>query len=184
MSALLLGGGVTVAKGSDRGGDFQNIPACRSPKQVGCVVAFSTFDAPCPPTAASAGRLIRTSRCCAPTRLTSPADQAPIDPINPTEPFAPGTIIAAAISLLGQPPITATTAWVEVRDAYQATCSSEGGANVLQITPLGAAPLLNAVPDATWGLHLVDANIALGDLLRLVHQQARHWHPHGHGHHH
>ena len=46
--ALLLGGGVTVAKGSDRGGDFQNIPACRSPKQVGCVVAFSTFDAPVP----------------------------------------------------------------------------------------------------------------------------------------
>ena len=97
--------------------------------------------------------MIRTSRCCAPTRRRWPGGSAPIDPINPTEPFAPGTIIAAVISLLGQPPITATTAWVEVRDAYQATCSSEGGANVLQITPLGDAPLLNAVPDATWGLH-------------------------------
>jgi Protein of unknown function (DUF3089) len=184
VSALLLGGGVTVAKGSDRGGDFQNIPACRSPKQVGCVVAFSTFDAPVP----ANSRFGRTADPNLEVLCTNPADlaggSAPIDPINPTEPFAPGTIIAAVISLLGQPPITATTAWVEVRDAYQATCSSEGGANVLQITPLGDAPLLNAVPDATWGLHLVDANIALGDLLRLVHQQARHWHPHGHGHHH
>src|SRR4029079_8352551 len=41
VSAILLGGGVTVAKGSDRGGDFQNIPACRWPNQVGCVIAFS-----------------------------------------------------------------------------------------------------------------------------------------------
>ena len=50
VSAILLGGNVTVKKGQDRGGDFQHIPACRSSKQVGCVVAFSTFDAPVPAT--------------------------------------------------------------------------------------------------------------------------------------
>jgi hypothetical protein len=27
------------------------------------------------------------------------------------------------------------------------------------------------VPDATWGLHLTDANIALGDLVNLVRRQ-------------
>jgi len=30
VSALLIGGNVTVAKGEDAGGDFENIPACRS----------------------------------------------------------------------------------------------------------------------------------------------------------
>ncbi len=29
-----------------------------------------------------------------------------------------------------------------------------------------------ASPDPTWGLHLTDANIALGNLVNLVHTQA------------
>ena len=31
------------------GGDFKHIPACRSSTQLGCVIAFSTFDQPVPP---------------------------------------------------------------------------------------------------------------------------------------
>ena len=61
---------------------------------------------------------------------------------------------------------------VEFPDAYRARCSTAGGANVLQITPLGGAPALRRSPDATWGLHLVDANIALGNLVGLVRRQA------------
>ena len=30
------------------GGDFKHIPGCRKPKQTGCVIAFSTFNAPVP----------------------------------------------------------------------------------------------------------------------------------------
>src|SRR4029079_3491291 len=44
VSAILLGGNVMVRTGSDRGGSFQNVPACRSKTQLGCVVAFSTFN--------------------------------------------------------------------------------------------------------------------------------------------
>ncbi len=39
---------------------------------------------------------------------------------------------------------------------------------MLQITPVGGAPQLRPVPDATWGLHLVDGNIALGNLVSVV----------------
>ena len=39
---------------------------------------------------------------------------------------------------------------------------------MLQISPVGGAPVLNPVPDATWGLHLVDANIALGNLTSVA----------------
>ena len=45
MSALLLGGNVTVKKGKDVGGDFKHVRACRANRQIGCVVAFSTFKA-------------------------------------------------------------------------------------------------------------------------------------------
>ena len=44
VAAYLLGGNVTVKKGSDRGGSFRNVRACRSATQTGCVVAFSTYN--------------------------------------------------------------------------------------------------------------------------------------------
>jgi len=50
-------------------------------------------------------------------------------------------------------------------------CSRAGGANVLRVTPVSAAFDLTPLPDATWGLHLVDANIALGNLADLVRHQ-------------
>lgn len=43
VSAILLGGNVTVATGNDLGGSFQNIPACRSTSQTACVIAYSSF---------------------------------------------------------------------------------------------------------------------------------------------
>ena len=49
VSALLIGGNVTVAAGQDVGGDFQNVPICRSTDQTGCVVAYSSFIEPPPP---------------------------------------------------------------------------------------------------------------------------------------
>ncbi len=175
VSAILLGGNVTVKKGQDVGGDFQHIRACRSRNQVGCVIAFSTFGAPVPATSFFG----KTSDPSLEVLCTNPASlrggTGKVTSSQPTEPFAPNTIIGAAVAAVGMPPITAMTDWVEYRNAYRAKCSSAGGANVLQVTPLGSLPTLHAVPDATWGLHLVDANIALGNLVKLVHRQSGRW---------
>jgi hypothetical protein len=73
---------------------------------------------------------------------------------------------------IGFPKPAASTAWLAFPDAYSARCSSAGGASVLQISPLGGAPPLRPTPDASWGMHVVDGNIALGDLTRLVRRQA------------
>jgi hypothetical protein len=182
ISALLLGGNVLVKQGSDRGGDFQRLRACRSRNQTGCVVAFSTFNAPVPensrfgranPAATRPGGLPvgeGTEVLC-----TNPASlgggSGSIDPISPTEPFAPGTVIGALTTQIGFALPRVPTPWIEAPDSYRARCSSGGGADVLQISPLRGAPALNALPDATWGLHLADANIALGNLVDLVHRQ-------------
>jgi len=67
---------------------------------------------------------------------------------------------------------TASTPWIESTGSYTAECSSTPTADVLEITAQGGAPTLKAVPDPSWGLHLVDANIALGNLTALVHAEA------------
>jgi hypothetical protein len=46
---------------------------------------------------------------------------------------------------------------------------------VLKIKPVGSARHLNPAPDPSWGLHLSDANIALGNLVEVVDSQSRAW---------
>ena len=108
VSALLLGGNVTVREGEDRGGDFRRVRACRSRKQLGCVVAFSAFNAPVPADA----RFGRTAAPGLEVLCTNPAalggGEARVDAVFPSAPFAPGTVIAAAIDAVGFPrPATA-----------------------------------------------------------------------------
>jgi hypothetical protein len=171
VSALLLGWPVTVAAGRDVGGDFQNVRACRSALQTRCVIAFSTFNAPVP----ANSRYGRTSIPGREVLCTNPAalrgGRAPLRSIFPAAPFAPGTLIGAATSAVGFTVPAVSTPWVATT-AYEGRCESAEGANVLQITGRPGAPALNAVPDATWGLHLVDANIALGNLVGVVWTQA------------
>ena len=180
LSAILLGGNVLVKKGSDRGGDFRHLRACRSAKQLHCIVAFSTFGDP-PPANSAFGRPSRILGvgpqdlsklevlCTNPAALAG--GSAPITTIFPSTPFAPGTTIGGATLAVGFPAPKVGTAWIQADGAYTASCVSANGANALVITPVGGAPKLTPLPDATWGLHLTDANIALGNLLTLVHKQ-------------
>ncbi len=175
VSAVLLGGNVLVKRGSDRGGDFEHVPACRSGRQVGCVVAFSTFGGPVPATATfgrSADPALQVL-CTNPVALGGGSGLGTA--IYPSTPFAPGTI-AAAISLIGAPLPHPPTPWVAQPRAYTAQCSDADGASVLQVTPVAGARTLSPIPTADWGLHFADANIALGNLADLVRRQIRAWH--------
>jgi Protein of unknown function (DUF3089) len=175
VSAILLGGNVLVpgpAHPRSVGVSFQPVPACRSDTQLACVIAFSTFDQP-PPANSLFGRTKVPGDqvlCTNPAALGGGAAQ--VDPIFPSAPFAPGTLIAAGISLLKITQPQASTTWISEPGAYRAQCSSAGGANVLQITALGGAQTATPSPDPTWGLHLLDANIELGNLISLVHTEA------------
>jgi Protein of unknown function (DUF3089) len=173
VSAILLGGNVTVRSGGDRGGDFRHIRSCHSPTQVRCVVAFSTFNAPVPPTSLF-GRTTAPGLhvlCRNPAALGGGSGALRV--VMPSEPFAPETTIGVATTLIGYPQVTASTPWIEYDHAYRGRCSSAGGANVLQIADRPGAPHLHAIPNESWGLHLTDANIALGNLVDLVHRQAQ-----------
>jgi hypothetical protein len=184
ISAVLLGGNVVVREGGTVGGDFKNIPACTKAKQFGCVMAFSTFNGPVPadskfgrpsnvffvgPGLPTTGDVL----CTNPAALRG--GSALLTSVFPTAPFAPGTTIGTVIQAVGQPtPTGATTPWYQAQ-VYTGACDPSNDADVLQISAVGGAPTLNAVPDATWGLHLVDANIALGNLTNDVARQAKAW---------
>lgn len=174
VSAILLGGNVVVDEGAKVGGDFKHVPGCTKPKQTGCAIAFSTFNAPVPPDAVFG----RPSAALAPDLLatgdvlcTNPAalggGSAQLRSVFPSAPFAPGTTIGLATEVVGVPRPPVTTPWTQA-DAYIGECSSADDADVLEISSVGGAPVLNPVPDATWGLHLVDANIALGNLTSVA----------------
>jgi hypothetical protein len=173
VAAYLYGGNVEVKEGSIVGGDFQHVPACESAKEPACAVAYSTFNAPVPADsvfgrAQDAGRDIM---CVNPAALHGGPHE--LDSVFPSEPFAPGTTIGIATQAVGVPRPDVSTPWIESKGAYSGVCDTSDDANVLQISSIGGAPVLNPVPDATWGLHLVDANIALGDEVRLLKKQTK-----------
>jgi hypothetical protein len=173
VSAVLLGGNITVKKGSDRGGSFQNVPACRKKTQTGCVVAFSTYNQTPPANTLFGHTSIAGQRvlCTNPAALGGGTSK--LDSIIPEKPFAPGTLIAAGIQILNFPIPQASTTFVESPTAFSGRCTTANGATFLKLTSLPGTPTPSPSPDATWGLHLVDANIAQGNLLNLIRSQTK-----------
>jgi hypothetical protein len=70
----------------------------------------------------------------------------------------------------------ATTPWVSFAGGYSARCETSGNASWLQITHNAGSrdtrPLLTRFQEPILGLHILDLNIALGNLVKLVTGQA------------
>jgi pimeloyl-ACP methyl ester carboxylesterase len=170
VSAILLGGNVLVRRGREIDGDFRNVPACRRASQLGCVIAFSTFDEPVPgvaffgrpPVPANGDTVL----CTNPAALAG--GPGLVDPIFPSSTLNSSSTAA----LLGVQPPQSSTVWWTAPGAYRAQCSSVNNASVLQITAIDGAPTPRPSPSPAYGLHLIDANIALGNLLTILKKQA------------
>src|SRR5262249_3201041 len=100
VSAILLGGNVTVAAGQNVGGAFKHIPGSREPTPFGCAMAFSTFDAPVPhntlfgrPDSASESGLPATGDVLCTNPAALGGGSALLTSVFPSAPFAPGTTI-------------------------------------------------------------------------------------------
>jgi len=184
VSALLLGGNVTVPIGKSVGGSFQHIPACRSTSQTGCVVAYSSFERP-PPPDSEFGRPGQgvTMLQPVPETTTSGLEVLCVNPASPSggsatlSPYFSRVKVIGGVSARGSGVVTAPTPWVTEPDLYSARCEYSGGASWLQVdAPVHAGDPRTVVDQAlgaVWGLHLVDVNIALGNLVDLVGDQAR-----------
>ena len=177
VGALLLGGNVEVAKGRRNGGDFDHFPLCSRKGQSGCVVAYSTY-ANEPQAGATFGNSRelpkgREVACTDPARLAGRAGD-PVAIIQPSEEFAPGLFKLGVIATYtGQVP-TAPTTWVSPADRFVGGCRRINGNHVLRFWPTdGSDPPQEFPPN--WGTHLVDINLELRNLTRIVELQTRTW---------
>ena len=164
--------------------DFAHVRPCRTRGQVGCVISYSTFNET-PPDNARFGRTDTDPVGNAlglpggPVICTNPATLSGtgrrLESLVPSQPFAPGIVLLLLIRLYGGPPPTADTPWLQPVDHYTGRCETSNGANVLMISPVADARTLTPSPDETWGVHLVDINLALGNLVTIVRDQSRAW---------
>lgn len=184
VSGILLGGNVLVRKGQRAGGDFKDTPTCSRTGETGCVIAFSTYFDPPPPNSRF-GRSPASDTsgagfpagpdyevvCNNPASLAGNA-RTPLTTYTRSEPF-PGSIGAALVQTYGGPPPSAPTPWLRPSERYTGQCVREDGAHTLRLAAIGSARRLHPAPDPTWGTHLVDVNIALGELVDEVGAQTR-----------
>ena len=179
VSALLMGGNVTVPVGKSVGGDFANIPACASRTQTGCVVAYSSF-AKTPPADALFGRIataliIGTKSSTVPLQILCVNPAAPGGGTAALQPYLPTEGLDSILGA-GAPKLTAATPFVTYPNQYSAHCVTSGGATWLQVDKTAGKVDLRSyvagLQSASWGLHMIDVNIALGNLVELVRSEA------------
>ncbi len=181
VSAIIPGGNLAVRVGSDVGGSFKHIPTCQSAQQIGCAIAYSTFDQT-PPADSIFGResaaygavlggapIPGTQVAC-----TNPAalggGSATLQSYSVDRPV-PGPLGVVAAGL-GPLPTGVSTLWFQPVGAYTAQCVSENGANVLLATPTPGTGVLTPEPTAEWGLHLADIDLSIGNLVDDVRSEA------------
>ena len=185
VSAILLGTTLAVPKGKDVGGSFQHVPLCHAATQTGCVITFASFRSTVPPPANTLfGRVpdaAMAAACTNPAALAGGSGElrAYLDKTGRTiTSNAPGKPW-----VMPEQPIE--TPWVSVPGLLTAKCASnENASGYLEVTVHGdpADPRVDDIvgdigagPNvlANWGLHLIDVNLVMGNLLDIVSQQTK-----------
>jgi hypothetical protein len=185
VSAVLLGMNVAVPTGKDVGGTFAHVPLCRSTAQIGCVITYVSFRSNRPPPQDSPfGHVAQVAMSAA---CTNPA--ALRGSVGDLQAYLPATGRGPFGSAMEPGPWTTgahvTTSWVSVPGLLTARClSSDANGSFLEVSVHGdrADPrtddivgdvMTNGRINPRWGLHPVDVNLALGNLLVAVREQAR-----------
>jgi hypothetical protein len=186
VSAILLGATLAVPRGKDVGGSFQHVPLCRTVLQTGCLVTYVSFRSTSPPPADTRfGKVAEADMVAA---CTNPAalgggrgdlkaylarDGGTIVDATPSKPWV-------------TPERSIDTPWVSVPGLLKAQCTSNEHASYLEITVHGDPSdprtddisgdlIVNGQPLRDWGLHLIDVNLGIGNLVDIVGQQSRAW---------
>jgi len=186
VSAILPGATIAVARGKDVGGAFQHVPLCHSASQTGCVIAYSAFRSTSPPPANT--RFGKVSDPNMEAACTNPAALAGGNAALHSYLSTAGSSIvgSTAPKSWSVPERPIATQWVSVPGLLTAQCTANENAHYLEITVHGdpADPraddivgdlVTNGQLLKDWGLHLIDVNLAMGDLVEIVGKQAKAW---------
>jgi hypothetical protein len=176
VTAIILGGNVQVPTGRLVGGSFKHIPVCTSTLETGCVIAYSSFGAVPPPANTLFGRPGQGVSLQSNQTTVKGQQVVCVNPVTLSS--SPGTTLAYFLSASSKVPgVTVTTPWVAYPGLYSVTCMQQGNASWLSVKSTDLAgdprPIARATLGPTWGLHLDDVNIPLGNLvLDVAYQEA------------
>lgn len=186
VSAILAGTHVFVKKGSDVGGTFAAIPICRKAGQAGCVIVYNSFRATSPP---AADALTERSddpaladACVNPANLAGGSGE--LKPYLAAHERGFGNTQPALPWVNDGPGVT--TPFVTVPGMLSAECASNANATYLAISvhpdPSGKRAddfrgdvFTHGAVRPRWGLHVVDVELAMGNLLEIVAAQSKAW---------
>jgi hypothetical protein len=180
ISALLIGGSILVPEGEKVGGTYENIPLCGAAGETGCIIAYASFAADKPAgTNAMFGRTTEEGKqvgCVNPAVLSGNSGRylgSYFRKNISNSSFTPDTPLPADLG----------TPFALYRDLFKGECVVKDGASYLEIslvkdtstaedkrTPPWRSALVET--GAGMGLHLVDYQIPLEDLIQAVSKQA------------
>jgi hypothetical protein len=183
ISAIMPGAPLAVPKGKDLGGTFKSMPLCHAANQVGCAIAFSTFRSTLPPPANTLfGRVpdpAQEAACVNPAALGggSGALKAYLSASG-------AVIVGAAVPRQWTTGTAVDTPFVTVPGLLTAECASNENGHYLKITvnadpndprtdDIGGDLRLGPAVQANWGLHLIDVNLVMGNLLDIIGEQTK-----------
>lgn len=176
VSAIVLGSSVQVPKGTDVGGTFKNIPVCHSADQFGCVLSYSTFRETVPPSDTSGfgrGRDGMEAVC------TNPAALDGSEAMTPDAYFSTAGVDWLKTANIATPyvkvPGLISTQCVRKNDHHYLEVRIHADPNDPRADDHGGDVIADGKPDPNWGLHLIDANVGIGDLARVIEQQGAAW---------
>jgi len=184
ISALLLGTNLAVPRDKDVGGAFQQVPLCRNSKQIGCVITYVSFRSTTPPPANSRfGKVAgqdQMAGCTNPASLKGGSGE--LHAYLSTR--GSGTSAAPVVSPWVKDAPAIDTPFVSVPGMLTAECVSNDKGSYLAVTVHGnpADPRTDEITGDVvnqgkvlpeWGLHLIDVNLSIGNLIDVVHDQVK-----------
>ena len=184
VSALILGSNLGVDKGKDTG-VFKTIPLCKSATQTGCAISYVTFRDTIPPPANSRfGKVLNPAMdaaCTNPAALAGGSGELKAYLANGQNIASSAAAVPTWVKGKANP----ATPFVTLPGLITGQCISKDGFSYLEakVNANPADPRTDEINgDVTgpggvvakdWGLHLIDANIAMGNLVDIVGQQAK-----------
>ena len=181
VSVIPMGSNLMVPKGKDVGGNFKSTPLCRSASQTGCAISWVSFRANTPPPSGSLfGRPSGDQEvaCNHPAALAGGATQSKVWFSKRSDVSAstgPGTakwqaLVASVDTPFFHLPGFVTTQCVNnANGSYLAAKANPDN----RADDFGGDVMAGGNVVDTWGLHLVDVSLGIGDLIDVVGQQAK-----------
>lgn len=186
ISGIILGSAVMVPEGQDVGGTYKTIPLCRAEDQTGCVISYATFRDSNPPPATSnfgKSRGGMVAACNNPANLKS--GQGKPDSYFLSNGFLNGSG-GTTQPAWATPEPKIDTPFVKTPGLISTSCVRKGDFSYLEMhvdadpkdkrtDDVGGEVIRATGPDLNWGLHLIDMDVSMGDLVRIVRKQAAAW---------